>query len=75
MKSVLLSIALLFGISTSVYASAEKASEPQKVKVCVDVKDKDGKPVIDPKTKKAKQNCKEMKAHKKLEGTAVPVKK
>jgi hypothetical protein len=44
-------------------------------KICVDVKDKEGKPVIDPKTKKVKQNCKEVKQHKKLEGTEVPVKK
>ena len=45
------------------------AEEPKKetVKVCVDVKDKQGKDVIDPKTKKVKQNCKEVKQHKKLE--------
>jgi hypothetical protein len=53
------------------------ASEPPKEtkKICVDVKDKEGKEVIDPKTKKVKQNCKEVKQHKKLEGTDVPVKK
>ena len=53
------------------------AEEPKKetVKVCVDVKDKQGKDVIDPKTKKVKQNCKEVKQHKKLEGHEVPVKK
>ena len=44
-------------------------------KVCVDVKDKEGKPVIDPKTKQVKQNCKQVKQHKKLEGHDVPVKK
>jgi hypothetical protein len=44
-------------------------------KICVDVKDKEGRDVIDPKTKKVKQNCKEVKQHKKLEGTEVPVKK
>jgi hypothetical protein len=42
--------------------------------VCVDVKDKAGKPVKDAKGV-VKQNCKEMKVHKKLEGTPVPVKK
>ena len=68
MKSVVLSIALLFGMSTAVYAEADKT------KVCVDVKDKDGKPVKDAKGN-VKQNCKEMKVHKKLEGTEVPVKK
>jgi hypothetical protein len=53
------------------------ASEPPKEtkRICVDVKDKEGKEVIDPKTKKVKQNCKEVKQHKKLEGTDVPVKK
>jgi len=35
-------------------------------KVCVDVKDKEGKPVKD-KDGKTKQNCKEVKVHKKLE--------
>jgi hypothetical protein len=30
---------------------------------------------MDPKTKKPKQDCKEVKIHKKHEGTDVPVKK
>jgi hypothetical protein len=53
------------------------AEEPKKetVKVCIDVQGKDGKPVIDPKTGKPKQDCKEMKKHKKYEGTKVPEKK
>ena len=53
------------------------ATEPPKEtkKICVDVKDKEGKPVIDPKTKQVKQNCKQVKQHKKLEGHDVPVKK
>ena len=53
------------------------ATEPPREtkKICVDVKDKEGRDVIDPKTKKVKQNCKEVKQHKKLEGTEVPVKK
>jgi hypothetical protein len=60
-----------------VLAQPVLAEEPKKetVKVCVDVKDKEGKDVIDPKTKKVKQNCKEVKQHKKLEGTKVPEKK
>ncbi len=50
MKSLLISFALLFSISSAyATASAPKASEPQKVKVCVDVKDKEGKPVKDAK--------------------------
>jgi hypothetical protein len=53
------------------------ATEPPKEtkRICVDVKDKEGRDVIDPKTKKVKQNCKQVKQHKKLEGTDVPVKK
>ena len=50
------------------------AETKETKKVCVDVKDKEGKPVKDAKGK-VKQNCKEMKVHKKLEGTEVPVKK
>lgn len=44
----------------------------EKVKVCVDVQGKDGKPVLDPKTKQPKQDCKMVRKHKKHEGTAVP---
>ena len=53
------------------------ATEPPKEtkRICVDVKDKEGRDVVDPKTKKVKQNCKEVKVHKKLEGHEVPVKK
>jgi hypothetical protein len=52
------------------------AEEPKKetAQVCVDVKDKDGKPVKDAKGN-TKQNCKEVKQHKKLEGTEIPGKK
>lgn len=68
MKSIILAIALVLGTSLAL------AQEPkQTVKVCVDIKDKAGQTVIDPKTKKPKQNCKEVKKHKKLEGAeAVP---
>lgn len=52
----------------------ENTSKDEKVKVCVDVQGKDGKPVLD-KDGKAKQQCKEMKKHKKHEGHAVPDKK
>ena len=71
MKKIVLALALALGSQFAV------ASEPVKEtkKICVDVKDKEGKEVIDPKTKKVKQNCKEVKQHKKLEGTDVPVKK
>lgn len=48
-------------------ADAAKAQHETK-KVCVDQM-KDGKEVKDPKTGKTKQNCKEVKQHKKLEVT------
>ena len=53
-------------------AYAEEAKKPETKKVCVDVQGKDGKPVMDPKTKQPKQDCKEVKVHKKFEGTKVP---
>ena len=70
MKKIILAVALALG---SQFAGAEEPKE--KTRVCVDVKDKEGRDVIDPKTKKVKQNCKEVKVHKKLEGHEVPVKK
>ena len=71
MKKILLVLALALGSQLAI------AEEPKKEtkRICVDVKDKEGKEVIDPKTKKVKQNCKEVKQHKKLEGHEVPVKK
>jgi hypothetical protein len=69
MKNLIVAIALALG---SQFVIAE---EPKTRTVCVDVKDKEGKPVKDSKTGKVKQNCKEVKVHKKLEGTAVPDKK
>jgi len=61
---------------TSVLALPVSAADqpPATKQVCVDVM-KDGKPVVDPKTKKTKQNCKTVKVHKKHEGTEVPQKK
>ena len=51
------------------------ADEPKQTrKVCVDVKDKEGKEVRD-KNGKVKQNCKEIRQHKKLDGEKVPEKK
>jgi hypothetical protein len=65
MKNVL----LVLGLSLTMFAHAAETT-----KVCVDVKDKQGQVVKD-KNGKPKQNCKEMKVHKKLEGTEVPTKK
>lgn len=58
-------VALLGAVSQSSLAAEEK-------KVCIPVKDKEGKPVNDPKTGKPKEDCKMVKVHKKLEGTEVP---
>ena len=46
----------------------------ETTKVCVDVRDKTGEPVKD-KSGRVKQNCRTMKKHEKLEGTAFPEKK
>lgn len=69
MKKFVLALALALG---SQFVIADEPKETKKV--CVDVK-KDGKDVIDPKTGKVKQSCKEVKQHKKLDGTKVPEKK
>ncbi len=68
MKSVLLTIAIMFSMIGAVHAEAEVK------KVCVDKVTKDGKPVMG-KDGKQVQDCKEIKVHKKLEGTKVPEKK
>jgi hypothetical protein len=64
----LITLLLVSTLSVSVYAEAEVKE------VCKDRKDKAGKVVVD-KAGKAKQDCKKIKIHKKLEGTAVPEKK
>jgi len=69
MKKFVLALALALG---SQFVIADEPRETKKV--CVDVK-KDGKEVKDPKTGKTKQSCKEVKQHKKLDGTKVPEKK
>ena len=73
MKLVALLIAS--ALALPVMAAEEAKAAPETKTVCVDVKDKNGKDVIDPKTKKTKQNCKTVKKHEKHEGTAVPEKK
>jgi len=71
MKHLFLLLAVAFAVVLPSYAAEDKK---ETTKVCVDVKDKDGKVVKDAKGN-PKQNCKEMKVHKKLEGTEVPPKK
>jgi hypothetical protein len=52
-------------------ADAGKAEAPKTKKVCLDVQGKDGKPVIDAKTGKPKQNCTTVKVREKFEGTKI----
>ena len=73
MKIIILALGLALTMAMPVYGAEDK--KPETKKVCVDQQGKDGKPVMDPKTNKPKQNCKEVKVHKKHEGTEVPVKK
>ena len=72
MKTIILALGLALTMAMPVYGAEDK--KPETKKVCVDQQGKDGKPVMDPKTNKPKQNCKEVKVHKKHEGTEVPVK-
>jgi hypothetical protein len=66
---------ILLAASMALSSQFVIAEEPKTRTVCVDVKDKDGKPVKDSKTGKTKQSCKEVKVHQKLEGNKVPDKK
>jgi len=51
--------------------TAPGTTQPETKKVCVDVQGKDGKPVMDPKTNKPKQNCTTVKVRQKHEGTKI----
>lgn len=66
MKHLLLIAIIAFGLAGHAYGAETK-------KVCIDKVTKDGKPVMG-KDGKQVQDCKEMKVHKKLEGTKVPEK-
>jgi hypothetical protein len=71
-------------VGTAAYAKEEPKKEaaaevkkdaapaPETKKVCLDVQGKDGKPVMDPKTNKPKQNCTTVKVREKFEGTKIP---
>ena len=61
-------VLLALAVSSTAFASAEVKE------VCHDKTDKAGKVVLG-KDGKAKQDCKKIKVHKKLEGTEVPAKK
>jgi hypothetical protein len=66
-KSLLALIAVTF-VGTA-FAEAEIKE------VCHPKVDKAGKAVMDKKTGQQAQDCKKIKVHKKLEGTAIPAKK
>ncbi len=74
MKSTVLALVLTAAFSMPAMAIDKKDDAPKTKQVCVDVM-KNGKAVIDPKTKKPKQNCKTVKIREKHEGTKVPEKK
>jgi hypothetical protein len=65
MKYILTILSLTFALN--VFAAEEQ-------KVCVDKVGKDGKVLVG-KDGKPQQDCKVIKIHKKLEGTAIPPKK
>jgi hypothetical protein len=60
--------------ATAAPAEVKKDEAPKTKRVCVDVKDKQGQPVKN-KDGSVKQNCRDVKQHKKHEGTKVPDKK
>jgi len=66
MKSLFYSLCVVLGVTFLAYNNPAFA-EAQTKKVCVQQKDA--------KTGKSKEVCKEVKQHKKLEGTKVPEKK
>ncbi len=72
MKHIIFAAGLALAVSYPAYADKHDKKEPETKQVCVDVQGRDGKPVIDPKTKKPKQNCTTVKIRKKHEGTAIP---
>jgi hypothetical protein len=67
---IILSAVAIIGMTTYHMAYAETKTK----QVCKDVVGKDGKTVKN-KDGTAKQACKTIKVHKKLEGTPVPAKK
>jgi hypothetical protein len=70
MKKFITALTLAIAVAIPVYA-AEAKEEPKTKQVCLDVQGKDGKPVIDPKTKKPKQTCTTVKVREKFEGTKI----
>jgi len=72
MKNIFWSICLVVGLWFPAFNNHVFAAETKEV--CHDKVDKAGKPLMG-KDGKPKQDCKKIKIHKKLDGTAVPEKK
>ena len=72
MKHIIFVAGLALAVAGPVYAADD--AKPATKRVCVDVKDKQGQPVKN-KDGSVKQNCRDVKQHKKHEGTKVPEKK
>ena len=71
MKKLIIALSLALG---SQFVIADESPKKETATVCVDVKDKEGKPVKN-KDGSTKQNCKQVRQHKKLEGHEIPTKK
>lgn len=71
MKKLIFAAGLALAVSFTGAHAAGDDKKPETKKVCVDIQGKDGKPVIDPKTKKPRQECKEVKVRQKHEGTKI----
>lgn len=72
MKHIIFVAGMALAVAYPAQAAEEKKAETKKV--CVDVKDKEGKPMKN-KDGSPRQQCKDVKQHKKHEGTKVPDKK
>lgn len=72
LKKLFLATGLSLALAMPAFADKhDKKAEPETRKVCVDQQGKDGKPVMDPKTNKPKQNCTTVKVRQKHEGTKI----
>lgn len=67
----LLGFIVAMNLILPVYATDNK--QPQTKKVCIDVKDKEGR-IVKNKDGSNRQQCKEIRIHKKHEGTEIPKK-
>lgn len=71
--STIFATVLSFTPATQPVEKKQNLNERTKT-ICNDVVGKNGKPVVDTKTKKIKQHCKTIKVRDKLNGTKVPTK-